>query len=599
MDLSQSDWAFVEERAGSFEGREWVFARVRSFLSGPPGIFLLRGDPGTGKTAIAARLALASCGYAAADIFPAPSPIAEGTISAAVFCRSGRVTVPELSQRLSDQLAASVEGFAGELQSTLAPAIIIKNVRVETGDVSAGAQVTAVRIDRSAFSDERSFNFGVAMPLRKLRERGAAQPIVLLVDAVDEAAAGSGTNVFSQLLARLDGIHLIVTCRAAPVLTDFRAAGHQVDLVTDAPPGDQDVRVYIGNRLRGRGPEATMGVLGDRIADEAGGNFLYAFYVTGALAGSGSLADMDEQAARRLPLPVGGLPGVYEDFLDRQIVGDETRWASDLRPVLAPVCAALGDGFTTAQIEAIASRLARRDFPLQDVLDVTKAASQFLGGPHPDGPFRVYHQSFARFLTDHGQNPNWPIDLAGTHTAVLQALRAEGGDRGWLGSSPYARRYAQDHAAAVGRLDELLEDPIYLAAADPDRLLRVLPAATTSRAPGKLERLLQRVGSRLPGRPDGERAAVLELGARQLGARWIADQLAKLPLLRRPWSVRWAHEHASRPRPDPGLARRACSNRGGGRARWARGRRLRRLGRHGPRVGPAHWEFGGGVASRR
>ena len=482
MDFSQSDGAFVEESAESFVGREWVFARVRSFLSGPSGIFLLHGDPGTGKTAIAARLALASCGYAAADIFPAPSPIAEGTISAAVFCRSGRVTVPELSQRLSDQLAASVEGFAGELESTLVPEIIINNPRVETGDVSEGAQVNAVRIDRSALSDERFFNFGVAMPLRKLRERGAAQPIVLLVDAVDEAAAGSGINVFSRLLARLDGIHLIVTCRAAPpVLTDFRAAGHQVDLVTDAPPGDQDVRVYIGNRLRGRGPEATMGVLGDRIADEAGGNFLYAFYVTGALAGSGSLADMDEQAARRLPLPVGGLPGVYEDFLDRQIAGDETRWASNLRPVLAPVCVALGDGFTTAQIGAIASRLARRDFSLQDARDVTKAASQFLGGPRPDGPFRVYHQSFARFLTDPKQNPNWPIDPADSHTAVLQALRAEGGDRGWLASSRYARRYAQDHAAAVGLLDELLEDPVYLAAADPDRLLRVLPAA-----PGKL-----------------------------------------------------------------------------------------------------------------
>ena len=111
---------------------------------------------------------------------------------------------------------------------------------------------------------------------------------------------------------------------------------------------------------------------------------------------------------------------------------------------------------------------------------------------------------------------------------------------GWP-ASPYARRYAQDHAAAVGLLDELLEDPIYLAAADPDRLLRVLPAATTSRA-REAERLLQRVGSRLHGRPVEERAAVLELGARQLGSEWIADRLAEVQPLRRPWSVRWAHQ---------------------------------------------------------
>ena len=173
--------------------------------------------------------------------------------------------------------------------------------------------------------------------------------------------------------------------------------------------------------------------------------------------------------------------------------------------------------------------------------DVTRAAGQFLEGPRPDGPFRVYHASFERFLTDPKQNPNWPIDRE-THAAVLQALRAEGGDRGWLASSAYARRYAHEHAAAAGLLDDLLEDPPYLVAADPDPLLRVLPAATISRDRAReAEHLLYRVGSRMPGRPDGERAAILELEARQRGARWIADQLAKLPL-GRPWSVRWTHQ---------------------------------------------------------
>lgn len=542
MDLSSADWAFAEERAGSFVGREWVFARVRSFLSGPPGVFLLRGDPGTGKTAIAARLALASRGHPGGNGSPVPSPLTQGAISAAVFCQAGRVTVRELTQRLSGQLAASVDGFRGALQSTLGPEVNITDVHLQTGDVYGDAIVSVVHFDLGPGADARSFNLEVAMPLRILRERGLAQPIVLLVDAVDEAVTGGEINTISRLLATLDGVHLIVTCRPeGRVLADFRAARHQVDLVTDAPAGDGDVRVYIGNRLQGLGPQPAMGVLCDRIAAEAAGNFLYAFYVTGALAQSGSLAGMSDQAARRLPLPAGGLPGVYENFLDRQIGGDEARWAGVLRPVLAPVCAGLGDGLTAAQIGAVASRLAGRVFSSAEVRDITRAAGQFLDGPRPDGPFRVYHPSFARFLTDPGQNPHWPIDLAGAHIAVLQALRAEGGDSGWLASSPYARRYAQDHAAAVGLLDELLEDPVYLAAAEPDRLMHVLPAATTSRA-RESERLLQRAGSRLPGRPIGERAAVLELAARQAGSGWIADRLAKVPPLERPWSVRWAHQ---------------------------------------------------------
>ena len=93
--------------------------------------------------------------------------------------------------------------------------------------------------------------------------------------------------------------------------------------------------------------------------------------------------------------------------------------------------------------------LTGRAFSLPEVRDVTRAAGQFLEGPRPDGPFRVYHASFERFLTDPKQNPNWPIDRADTHAAVLQALRAEGGDRGWLASSAYARRYAHEHAAAA------------------------------------------------------------------------------------------------------------------------------------------------------
>ena len=90
MDLSPQDWEYVEERAGSFVGREWVFAQVRSFLSGPPGTFLLCGDPGTGKTAVAARLAQASCGAPRRMTFAAQPAVAEGTISAAVFCRAAR-----------------------------------------------------------------------------------------------------------------------------------------------------------------------------------------------------------------------------------------------------------------------------------------------------------------------------------------------------------------------------------------------------------------------------------------------------------------------------------------------------------------------------
>jgi hypothetical protein len=146
---------------------------------------------------------------------------------------------------------------------------------------------------------------------------------------------------------------------------------------------------------------------------------------------------------------------------------------------------------------------------------------------------RLFHQA----LTDELLAPRHrPSD----ESALLDMLLGQAEHAGW--QDRYLRDHAAEHAAAADRLDDLLEDPPYLAAADPDRLLRVLPGATISRARAReAELLLYRVGSRLRGRPEGERAAILELGARQLGARWIAGQFAKLPL-GRPWSVRWAHE---------------------------------------------------------
>src|SRR5207302_2745350 len=121
--------------------------------------------------------------------------------------------------------------FADAVRATTEPGITIRDVHVDVrGDVHAGGTVSGVVLPRQ--DGKQAFSTGVAVPLRHLRERGAAEPIVLLVDAVDEAADAGEVNVFSRLLANLDGVHLLVTCRPDPsVLSDFRAAAQQLDRI--------------------------------------------------------------------------------------------------------------------------------------------------------------------------------------------------------------------------------------------------------------------------------------------------------------------------------------------------------------------------------
>src|SRR5690349_11390838 len=78
--------AFIRERTANFTGRTWVFAKIAEWLGDPGGArcFLLTGEPGSGKTAVSARLCEFSDGITAPpDGLPSLSP---GFLSAFHFC---------------------------------------------------------------------------------------------------------------------------------------------------------------------------------------------------------------------------------------------------------------------------------------------------------------------------------------------------------------------------------------------------------------------------------------------------------------------------------------------------------------------------------
>jgi WD40 repeat protein len=534
MQLSELDWAYIEERAAHFTGRRWVFARLEQFLNGSPEVFLLLGEPGTGKTAVAAQLASAAAGRLdPAATVDGPHPAV--SLDAAYFCRAGQVDLLDVAQRLSDQLAEAVPAFAQARQAALAREIQVGEVQTYTGDVAAGASVTGVRIDLSRLGAEAAFVRGVTVPLKRLREAGEMTRVVLLIDALDESLASKAAAALPQLLGDVEYAHLLVTSRPDRRAIDWlRDRAKRVDLLADAPPDSDDVLEYVGRRLTPVGAPGAMAVLARRIAERARGNFLYAFYVVESLRSAQVLAGLDDVTARAVLLPEGGLPGVYRDFLRRELWRDEDAWSERFGPVLAPLAVAQDDGLTTEQLRLVAGRLGGKPMTRTAVREVARTARQFLDGPAPDGPFRLYHQSFADFLVDPEQNPDFLIDAADTHEAIVTVYAASDP----LSWDRYARRNLVIHASEISLLDSLLIDPRFLLAADPDRLLPALAAASQDDAV-QAAQAYQNAVAQLRDRPLGEAAAYLQLHARQIGNIHLAEQLGKIQL-GQPWRVRWA-----------------------------------------------------------
>lgn len=432
----------IAENIKNFTGRTWILPTILEwFEKSDERMFILTGDPGSGKSMIMSWLAGAG-----------PTPVENEAcqqlerlrdwIKAVHFCvaASGTTDPKEVARQIANQLTGNVPGFGKAMIATLGDQVQIATEQ-HVGRVETGGSVTGVYIanlNLGNLSEELSFNRILRDPLKLLYENGYDDPMLLLIDSLDEALTYTGVTNLVQLLAKLSDlptkVRILVTTRNDQRVMDYFHRHLIFDLIKNAPPDIDDVKEYVVHRLLGnmKLTPAQQVDFAKRVALQAKGIFLYVSIVLNELM----LKFPDIPDLETYPLPKD-LSVLYSDFLIREI-GTEDKgrhWHQIYKPLLGLISVAQGEGLAAVQLNALVK---------QDVSEYLDTCRQYLIGELPNGPFRLFHKSFADFLLEDKKNKRFHIVGEEMHKCIANYYRKKYHNN-WLKCDDYGFRYLTNH----------------------------------------------------------------------------------------------------------------------------------------------------------
>jgi hypothetical protein len=465
---------YVAERTEGFGGRDWILLAIDEWLADPASgpIFLLTGEPGAGKSALAGHLALISNGAV-----PAPDgagSLRAGFLGAVHFCsaRDLRWITPSVfAKSLARQLSERYASYALALLQDAAPRI---NVRQEVGQ--NWGRMVAVEINTlevNAGHHEDLFDRIVRAPLEALARDQLTAQVTILVDALDESLASRERPTIAELVANAEGlpetVRFVVTCRPRSELIRSlqRRSRRQYTLsprrADDGGPPDEyalvlrDVQDHVERMLR---DQALSGRLAAGLApaqfvaairDKSEGNFLYVRYLLRMMLDRPGSITLESIAA----VPTG-LDDIYFEYMRRLDPAGPQAWHGEYGKVLGILAVAQAP-LSEDQIAAIAvlspAVIRGALHKLREVLEADE------GRPASQREYSLYHRSLADFLLDRDRAEDYWLDDVSQHRLVAEHYLASGTD-GWRACDEYGMRYLATHLLGgreIARLQSLLD----------------------------------------------------------------------------------------------------------------------------------------------
>ena len=436
---------FIAESIDQFVGRTWILPRIIDWLEQTEErVLLITGQPGAGKSMLIAWLA---------DQGPPPASLEDKfyrdrivTYTQAVhFCEyNNQSRIPtRFVSNLANQLAQNIPGF---IERTVNSETRHVDIKVEQyADNSPG--LIGVQLNIGSLGTEYAFSHSVCEPLAQLYKNGYREPILILVDALDEALTYQGDDIdIPVLLSRLSDLppnfRVLATTRPEPrVLKLYKQFKPFFVLEQEEQHQLQDISTYINNRLAER-EGANLGSVVYQIAQVASDNFLVARQVTDDL-----LNNWGTDELVRITRLSKGLNEIYADFLNRAIgTQEEQIWVHIFKPLLGTLSVVQGEGLTRQQLQSILDL---------DVDDALRACSQFLSGSEQHGRPRIYHKSFVDFLLDESKE-DYRINASKYHKLIANYYTTRFSNT-WNQCDEYGLRHLAVHLAESSKTELLIQ----------------------------------------------------------------------------------------------------------------------------------------------
>ena len=452
--------SYITERTQDFTGREWVFAEIDHWLADPngPTFFIITGEPGIGKTAIAGRL----------------SQIRD--IAASHFCiaRQADTIDPVLFARSISQQLCRIDGFAARILND--SNIDLKSSQKIQTNYGTAIGIKIEKLILNAKSPAIAFTHSVTQPLKELYASGYDQQIIILIDALDEAAQHKGYETIVDLLANAGDlphkVRFVLTSRPEGEVTrnleQRRIPYFRLD--ASRPENLEDIDEYVGRQLvlneslrsRLADQEMSQDVFIEQITRASRGNFLYLVWLLPAIAAGTQHFD-------NLATLPQGLDGIYREFLRTREVGEVKRtWRGIYRPILSALVAAQSP-LTASQITQFT------DLSSQDVDDGLQDLRQFLDSASADqGRYFLYHQSINDWLQDKERSREFWIDVTPVHQRILSYYRQDAkfwDDINWVQIDSYGFNHLAGHLFALSN-DTVYRSELYHFVCQPIRLAK-------------------------------------------------------------------------------------------------------------------------------